>query len=88
MKKRLEKTCLTLIGVVVTLIGPHYVSAHIIDERPGLGTGMTIILSIFWIAVVVGIVFLVRRLMRPKQSVRPGKEDNNALNKRSSTKQD
>lgn len=88
MKKCLKEAGITLISAAVFLIGPHNVSAHILDERPGLGTGMTIALSIFWVAVVAGIVFLVRRLMRPRQSVRPGKKDNNGLNKRSSTKRD
>jgi len=77
MNKHLKKACVTLMGVVVTLMGPYHASAHIIDERPGLGTGMTIALSIFWVAVAAGLVFLVRRLMRPGQSVRPSKEDNN-----------
>jgi hypothetical protein len=65
VRTRLEKACTILFGAAVSLTGPRHVFAHIIDERPGLGTGMTIILSAFWVAVVVGIVLLVRRLMRP-----------------------
>jgi len=67
VRTRLEKACVTLCGAAVSLIGPHHVFAHIIDERPGLETGMTIILSVFWVAVVVGIVFLVRRLIHPQR---------------------
>jgi len=77
MKKHLEEACMTLIGAAASLIGPAHVSAHIFDERPGLGTGMTIILSVFWIAVILGIVFLVRRLMRPRhggKENRPGEQ--------------
>jgi hypothetical protein len=79
MKKRLKEAGITLISAAVFLIGPHNVSAHILDERPGLGTGMTIALSIFWVAVVAGIVFLVRRLMRPHRGAtgnRSEKENN------------
>ncbi len=69
MKRRVKKAGLTLIGTTASLISPAFVSAsHIIDERPGLGTGMTIILSVFWIAVVIGIIILVRRLMRPRHT--------------------
>jgi hypothetical protein len=39
--------------------------AHGIEERPGLGAGMTFILSAFWIVVAIGIVFFIRRLIRP-----------------------
>jgi hypothetical protein len=66
MKKRFEKAGVALIGAAVSIIGPPHVFAHVIDERPGLGTGMTIILSVFWIAAVLGIVFFVRRLTRPR----------------------
>ena len=69
---------MTLIGAAVSLISPSYVSAHIFDERPGLGTRMTIILAVIWIAVVIGIVFLVRRLMRTQRgaTVSRSREDN------------
>ncbi len=71
MKKRIKKAGLTLIGTTASIISPTFVFAsHILDERPGLGTGMTIILSVFWIAVVIGIIFLVRRLMRPQRGVK------------------
>ena len=75
MRKPLGKACVTLCGVAVSLAAPNYVSAHIIDERPGLGADMTIILSVFWIAVVVGIVFLVRRLMRPQRGATRNRSD-------------
>lgn len=69
MKKRLVKAGMALIGAVVFIVGPPHVLAHVIDERPGLGTGMTIILSVFWVAAVLGIVFFVRRLMRPRHDM-------------------
>jgi hypothetical protein len=76
MRELLEKAGTAMIAAAVSLSGPDPVSAHIFDERPGLGTGMTIALSAFWIAVVTGIVFLVRRLMRPRQNAKSGQEDN------------
>lgn len=79
MKKHLEKAGVALIGAAVSIVGPPHVFAHVIDERPGLGTGMTIILSVFWVAVVLGIVFFVRRLMRPRHGAtdnRSGKDNN------------
>lgn len=85
MKKRLKKAGMTLVGAAVSLIACSHVSAHIIDERPGLGAGMTIILSVFWIAVVLGIVFFVRRLMRPRRSTtgnQSGKDDHGIKQKR------
>jgi hypothetical protein len=77
MKKRLEKAGLTLIGAAVSLIGPPLVRAHLIDERPGLGKGMTIILLVFWVAVAVGIVCLVRRLMRPRHETAGNESEKN-----------
>lgn len=68
VRRPLKRACFILFWAAVSLIAPHHGYAeHILDERPGLGTGMTIILSLFWVSVVSGIVFLVRRLMRPKQ---------------------
>jgi len=83
IKRRLEKAGMTLIWAAVSLISPSYVSAHIFDERPGLGTRMTIMLSIIWIAVVIGIVLLVRRLLRPQHGVTGNRdrEDNNKIKK-------
>ncbi len=78
VKKRLEKSDMALIVSAVSLISPAYTSAHIFDERPGLGTGMTIFLSAFWIAVVIGIIIVVRRLIRPKRGAtvdRSGKDN-------------
>jgi uncharacterized membrane protein len=68
----MNRAGLALIGAVVSSIIPPHAFAHGIDERPGLGAGITIILSVFWIAVVLGIVFFVRRLVRS----RPGDADN------------
>ena len=73
-----DKARITMTAAAVFLSRPDRVSAHIFDERPGLGTGMTIALSVFWAAVVTGIVLLVRRLMRPQSSTtdNPGEKDN------------
>jgi uncharacterized membrane protein len=90
MKKHLEKAGMTMIGAAVSLIGPPYVFAHIVDERPGLGTGMTIILSVFWVAVVLGLVFFVRRLMRPRHSATGNRsiEDNHGREEKRPEKKD
>ncbi len=78
VKNIFEKACVALIGAALSLLCPRHVYAHIFDERPGLGAGMTIILSAIWIAVVIGIVFLVRRLMRPqRRETRDRSEDDN-----------
>ena len=90
MKKRLEKAGVILIGAAVSIAGPPHVFAHVIDERPGLGTGTTIILSVFWVAAVLGIVFFVRRLMRPRHRATGNRssKDNHRGKEEKPTKQD
>lgn len=52
-----------------------YAIAHGIDERPGLGTGMTIFLSVFWIVIAILIVYIVRRLIKSGADKQHGRED-------------
>ncbi len=82
MKIHLNKAALTLIGTVISFIRPPYSFAHGIDERSGLGTGMTIVLSVLWIAIVLGIVFIVRRLIRSGAGKQPDREERDERNKK------
>jgi len=53
----------------------HSVFAHGIDERPGLGADLTLILSVFWILVAIGIVYFIRRLIRSDLTKKSHRKD-------------
>ncbi len=64
MQTRLKRIILTLQAAWVLLATGTRVFAHGKYERPGPGGDVTALLSIGWIIIALGVVFLIRRLIR------------------------
>ncbi len=65
MNKHPLTAFLTIISTLILFIVPAFSFDHVIDERPGLGMEITLVLVMFWIAIVLSIVLIVRRMIRP-----------------------
>ncbi len=60
----LNKIGLTLQAIGLLHATETSVFAHGVDELPGLGRDITVILSVVWIIIALGVVFLIRRLIQ------------------------
>lgn len=63
MQTRLKRIVLA-IQAAATLVTGTGVFAHGVDELPGPGGDIIVFLSVGWIIIALGVVFLIRRLIR------------------------
>ena len=67
-KRKLANMIAAVVLCVASAAHAHGTGPGHIDEGPSPGTAIIVIMVVSWVVIALGIVFLVRRLIRPRAS--------------------